>query len=501
MQSIKLIVIVCCLVPAMTQAQETKSSDATLKMLETSPGKMIAFSPTRPRGAALQVNHITDTIQVIATAKHPGATIVINGVAAQSGKASKPVPVGVGRSVVTVDVTAEDGKSKQAYEIKVLREQPTVNWKQQLVNAPWPARDSAGELVFNDRMWLFGGYLPKVVGDIWHSEDGIQWERAGDVPTEAGINIPVNYVYKNRMWVFSNKGELFASADGAKWDLICATLPCGGRYAAGGAVFKDRMWVMGGRRSRAMFNDVWSSTDGVNWTQEVEQAPWSRRQLFGNVVVKDDKLWAIGGGMTVYQPFRAYRDVWSSEDGRHWQQVTEQAPWAARIWSCCAVYRNRIFLLGGFRAQPEWENRDDVWYTADGKHWKQLKTDSIWSARHELSAYVFKDKLWIAAGNSWPLKNDVWSLDIPGLIFLSQPVIEEYVGLQYTYRAEADFNASCQPLHYRLVKGPKWMSVDRDTGMVSGTPDAAGDFNVVIEAADDAGEAAQQSYTLHVQAL
>ena len=51
------------------------------------------------------------------------------------------------------------------------------------------------------------------------------------------------------------------------------------------------------------------------------------------LVVYDRKLWLIGGGITIYHPFKAYRDVWSSSDGKSWTKVTDQAPWPARIWS------------------------------------------------------------------------------------------------------------------------------------------------------------------------
>jgi hypothetical protein len=178
--------------------------------------------------------------------------------------------------------------------------------------------------------------------------------------------------------------------------------------------------------------------------------------------------------------------------------VTDEAPWPARIWSCCAVYRNRIWLIGGFRAQPTWNNFNDLWYSADGAHWKQLVTEDIWSPRHEVSAYVFQDKLWVIGGNAWPLMNDVWNIHIPGLVFTSQPVVEEFVTAQYSYRAHADFNRSMGKVRYRILEGPPWLKVDSETGLVRGTPSAAGESRVTLEAFDDAGERARQSYTLHV---
>jgi hypothetical protein len=261
------------------------------------------------------------------------------------------------------------------------------------------------------------------------------------------------------------------------------------------------MWVMGGLNGDQLFNDIWSSTDGVHWELETEHAPWSRRQLFSMVTVFDDKIWLIGGGITVYHPFRAYNDVWNSSDGKHWTKVTDHAPWPARIWSSSIVYRDRLWVLSGFRSEPVWSNLDDLWYSADGAQWHKLDTETVWSPRHEVSAYVFQDKLWVVAGNSWPLKNDIWCLEIPGFVFLSQPVIEEFVLAQYNYQAHADFNGSRKPARYRLLEHPNWLSINSETGLIRGTPELVGDFPVKVEAYDEAGETTRQTYTLHVVPL
>jgi hypothetical protein len=289
------------------------------------------------------------------------------------------------------------------------------DWKQVLEHAPFEPRDSAGELVFQNKMWIIGGYLPHLNDDVWCSSDGATWEKVGAIGAKGGINIPINLVFDNKMWVSSNDGELFASSDGKEWQLVNAAPPWAGRYAASGAVFKNRMWVLGGQSldKSTLFNDVWSSRDGVNWKRETEHAAWSPRQLFSNVVVKDNKLWMIGGGITRYDPFEAYQDVWNSSDGVHWNRVLDRAPWPARIWSTCIVYHDHFFLLDGFQAQPTRINFNDVWYSGDGKTWRQLKTETIWKERHEASVLVFNDKLWVIAGMGWPLVNDVWSLQLP----------------------------------------------------------------------------------------
>ena len=165
------------------------------------------------------------------------------------------------------------------------------------------------------------------------------------------------------------------------------------------------------------------------------------------------------------------------------------------------VYKNRLWVLGGFRAEPTWNNFNDTWYSADGASWREFVSVPAWSPRHELSAYVFRDRLWVVGGNAWPLMNDVWYLEIKGLSFLTQPVIEEFLGAQYTYRALADFNTSGEKVRYRLVEGPSWLGIDMESGLLRGTPEEVGDTTVTIEAYDDEGESTRQSYTLHILPL
>jgi hypothetical protein len=71
-----------------------------------------------------------------------------------------------------------------------------------------------------------------------------------------------------------------------------------------------------------------------------------------------------------------------------------------------------MWVLGGWSDNPS-RNWSDVWYSKDGSAWHELKSDVIWTARHEHSAYVFRDKIWVAGGHAQPLSNDVWSLEMP----------------------------------------------------------------------------------------
>jgi hypothetical protein len=56
---------------------------------------------------------------------------------------------------------------------------------------------------------------------------------------------------------------------------------------------------------------------------------------------------------------------------------------------------------------------NDVWFTRDGDTWQELEADTIFCPRHEISPYVFNDRLWVSAGLVPPLSNEVWSLQLP----------------------------------------------------------------------------------------
>lgn len=214
----------------------------------------------------------------------------------------------------------------------------------------------------------------------------------------------------------SASNEVWSSSDGAEWKQQTASAGWSPRMAAGVVAFKDKMWLMGGNEKyyygtdADLRNDVWSSADGIAWTQATDKAPWSPRAYIAPVVL-NDRIYVFGGGN--YDPkFHGKNDVWSSADGKNWTLETEAAPWSPRIWFAANAYRDRLWIFGGWSNNPS-TNWNDVWTSADGKTWTEFKTPTIWKTRHEHSTYVMHDKLWLVGGHAAPLQNDVWRLDVP----------------------------------------------------------------------------------------
>ncbi|MDH7568244.1 MAG: galactose oxidase [Armatimonadota bacterium] len=293
-------------------------------------------------------------------------------------------------------------------------------------HAEWQPRDSHGGLVYDGHLWVLGGWFaaqepnPR---DVWKSPDGKTWTRVIETAPWEHSDLSAALVFRGRMWFMGgrklpgaeNSSKVWSSTDGARWRLETETPGWSPRVAAACALFKDRMWILGGTEnfydhSEAMVkNDVWSSADGKTWRLEVASAPWSKR-AHGQAVAFGGKLWMMGGGL--WHPQHVARnDVWCSEDGVNWTEVTPAAPWEPRLWFGLAVYRDRMWVVGGW--SKEHGNFNDVWCSRDGRTWTQVTSRVIWKSRHAHSVYVFQDRLWVAGGHAEPLNSEVWSLQIP----------------------------------------------------------------------------------------
>src|SRR5207237_405398 len=60
------------------------------------------------------------------------------------------------------------------------RTRPAPDWVRVAEHAAWQARDSQAEVVFNDRLWMMGGWFDSfkpAPRDVWSSADGSNWEQ------------------------------------------------------------------------------------------------------------------------------------------------------------------------------------------------------------------------------------------------------------------------------------------------------------------------------------
>ncbi len=284
-------------------------------------------------------------------------------------------------------------------------------WEIVILHAPFRERDSGEGFIFKDQLWLSNGYYHGNIlfKDLWKSNDGLNWVKVLDNTPYDGYSEIV--VFQNALYAV--KESVWRSFDGITWNCIANTTPFGMRGYGETVVFQNALWQLGSG------SDIWRSNDGISWSCVVNTAPWGNRYA-SSVIVFDNYIWILGGktdGTNTppelgYSNFTTHNDVWRSADGITWELVLQNAPWPPRMWFNSEVYRNRLWVFGGYD-NVNYSNLSDVWYSEDGISWYQYASNNVFSPRHEATSYAWQDKLWVVAGNSWPVLNDVWRLSLP----------------------------------------------------------------------------------------
>lgn len=312
------------------------------------------------------------------------------------------------------------------------QEKTSYKWTLVTNQAAFAPRDGAGALVFKDRMWLLGGWNPRdeknfpsdCNSEIWSSVDGAKWEFVTHAPWEERHTAGY-VVYKDKMWIVGGdpiqnhyQNDVWNTEDGINWVQVTSDVPWKDRILHYTLVHDDKIWVMGGQSvtsrvrkdiprwalpvSETYYNDIWNTTDGVNWTRITEHASWPPRGQIGGSAVFSNRIWILGGGTYCTDYFA---DVWSSRDGKSWEKHVECAPWRPRQYHDVAVFDGKMWVLEGAIRKSSQNN--DVWYSSDGVNWHELPA-TPWKPRHAASVFVYKGALWMVAGNS--MDKEIWKL-------------------------------------------------------------------------------------------
>ena len=272
------------------------------------------------------------------------------------------------------------------------------------------------------KMWITGGHTftsAGALGDIWWSSNGSTWNKATDA---AGFGRRYGHATvvdpSGTIWmtggvspdVSTNNGysnQVFSSTDGLNWtEVVTSGSTFSPRYNHASVWFNNRLWVMGGYTADDLPGGVWSSADGATWTQETQETPYGHVEGF-SAVVFDDKIWVLGG-----DGYNNPNIYWSS-DGRNWNVIG--ASQSANLFSprsdlAATVFDGRIWLIGGHNANGgNSAATNEVWSSVDGINWVSAGLGEF-SVRTGHAAVGFAGKLWVLQGlGSTTSLSDVWS--------------------------------------------------------------------------------------------
>lgn len=290
-----------------------------------------------------------------------------------------------------------------------------------LSNATFSPRAEHQVVNYNNSLLLIGGYLgiqnfesPELKNDVWSSIDGISWieqtEHAGFSPRTGQKVVSFN----NTLWLIGGndrtvdylipgddngrKNDIWSSADGVIWTQQISKASFSPRTGHELISFNNKLWVIGGDDKNGLKNDIWSSTNGITWIRQTANANFSPRADH-QVVAYNNKLWLIGGSNN--------NDVWSSTDGINWTQQTANTNFEARSGYQVAVFANKLWVIGGYNNSGY---KNDVWSSTDGITWTQQTEHAAFTPSGNFQLINFNDRLLLIGGYTQDgFSSDVWS--------------------------------------------------------------------------------------------
>ena len=283
-------------------------------------------------------------------------------------------------------------------------------------NEFWPAREEHQVVAHNGRLYVLGGQIDgSRTSDVWSSADGRSWAKETAAAAWKARDLHQAVVHNGRMYVLGGQSDggrtsdVWSSVDGKNWTEETAAAAWSGRHSHQAVAHNGRLYVLGGFGDSSLIstittntslNDVWSSVDGKNWTQEKEHnnaVGWIGRTTH-QVVSHNGRLYLLGGfrvGGTL--PWGQKNDVWSSVDGKSWRLEIANGnnEWPRRYRHQVVSRDGRMYVLGGDVGGTGGGLKNDVWSSADGKIWQQKKADNNegWSGREFHQAIVFPPSL------------------------------------------------------------------------------------------------------------
>ena len=177
-------------------------------------------------------------------------------------------------------------------------------------------------VALNGHLYCFPGYGNS--SQTWRTSDGQTWQR-NDLMGQAWFTLPYAdaVVYGGKIWLVADAAVYSATQAGngsLTWSTVTTTAPWGATHMEV-AVFAGKLWAINAYDSDTA-GSVWSSSDGVSWTQEAA-APWPNH-LYKRLVTVGNKLLTI---VSTSSFGTNPGEVWGTTDGVNWTQHSAATPW------------------------------------------------------------------------------------------------------------------------------------------------------------------------------
>ncbi|MBN1133057.1 MAG: hypothetical protein JXR52_13050 [Bacteroidales bacterium] len=370
-------------------------------------------------------------------------------------------------------LTGCEFESYEAYELPLY--DGAFTWVKVTSGADWPKRYDHASVVFNNRIWVLGGYNPgQVKGDtyfedVWSSADGDSWiletERAPwhgrrghsavvfDNGSGEAIYVIGGFEVDEETGYRQYSNDVWKSTDGKVWTRIKSRIyPVGDSiyisdwfprmnhscvtarhndtnyiYLIGGYTMQEEL---SGRYAMKYYNDVWRSADGISWDSLANNDYGIRAEHAAAVDPETDRIYVQGGThgvvfeppLNASHPITGWQGVWSTDNGTNWTLELDTTLESGYLWRSdhqMVFYRDELwFLPGKTNSSVHYHFTEPyqfpIWKISETGSWVVDSDGDAFDARHGYSMVVFNDRVWIMGGmtSRHGQSNDVWAGEI-----------------------------------------------------------------------------------------
>ena len=221
-------------------------------------------------------------------------------------------------------------------------------------------------------------------------------------------------VYDGKLWVLggwvvdgsggSRRNDVWNTTDGLNWTQVRAHDPNTGFYPSDehqAVVYNGLMYVFNGT-----LNTIHTSSDGVNWDAlqtegSVDDGTYYLPRQGHQVIVVGDELMLIGGSSGGIPQ----NDVWISQDGGvNWAEIGI-TPFPARTLHQVVYDGINIYVIGG---QVVGADSDDIWISFDGSDWEEIVTTGNWAPRTNHQCTLYQGEIILSGGDGVGDYADLW---------------------------------------------------------------------------------------------
>ena len=385
-------------------------------------------------------------------------------------------------------VSWEDGSTNSTRSITVPVGGATYTATFQLTFEDWTTISSASTI--NDLIFAKNQFYAFANSTTYTSTDGTTW--TAHASTLSSSPFPGSVAYGNGVFVYSG-GTVYTSTDGFTWT-SGATLPNGeGLVSYGNGIF-----LVPGIAINGVATSMYTSNDGVHWTTHAGPQGYAANAItYGNghfvsegyqdnvgdisAVTVDGTAWSTGTFPNDNVRSITYgRGNFVAAGVGHLLQSTDGLHWQADVFPGSTSYvgdvTNVSYGSGFFIADSSYETI----FSTDGVNWT-LQPSTV----SDNFPLVFGNGLFVGYGSSFVRSGAV----LPQAGAPSLPVINSALALQSLPGTALSYSitATNSPTVYNAVGLPTGLSINLQTGAISGTPAGTGTFPITLFATNDAG--------------